>query len=40
MSGFDSELDRASSLPAEQAGLLSKPFTLEQFRAAVKEMLG
>ncbi len=40
MSGFPEELDRARKIKAERLGVLSKPFTLEQVRAAVRGLLG
>jgi CheY-like chemotaxis protein len=39
MSGFPEELERAKSLKAARLGVLSKPFTLEQVRAAVRALL-
>lgn len=39
MSGFTSELDRARGLKARRIGTLSKPFTLDQIRAAVRAIL-
>ncbi len=40
MSGFPEELDRARKIKADKLGVLSKPFTLEQVRAAVRALLG
>jgi CheY-like chemotaxis protein len=40
MSGFPEELDRARKIKAERLSVLSKPFTLEQVRAAVRALLG
>lgn len=40
MSGFPEELERAKSIKASKLGVLSKPFTLEQVRAAVRALLG
>ncbi len=39
MSGFVSELDRAQKLASGALTVISKPFTLEQIRAAVKTAL-
>jgi len=39
MSGFPEELERAKSVKAARLGVLSKPFTLEQVRAAVRALL-
>jgi DNA-binding response OmpR family regulator len=39
MSGFPEQLDRARTLKAERIGVLSKPFTLEQVRSAVRALL-
>jgi CheY-like chemotaxis protein len=39
MSGFTEELERAAKVKAVHAGVLSKPFTLDQVRAAVRELL-
>jgi CheY-like chemotaxis protein len=40
MSGFPEELERAKAVKAARLGVLSKPFTLEQIRAAVRDLLG
>ncbi|MBX9591886.1 MAG: response regulator [Hyphomonadaceae bacterium] len=40
MSGFAGELDRAEHLQAKLSRVLTKPFTLEQIRSAVKAALG
>jgi CheY-like chemotaxis protein len=40
MSGFADELGRAEHLEARISRIISKPFTLEQIRAAVKAALG
>ena len=40
MSGYTSELDRASGVLGANVGTIAKPFTLEQIRAAVKKALG
>jgi two-component system, cell cycle response regulator CpdR len=40
MSGFADELGRAGRLQAKVSRVLTKPFTLEQVRAAVKAALG
>jgi DNA-binding NtrC family response regulator len=39
MSGFSDELERAKHLKPKIAGKISKPFTLEQVRAAAKAAL-
>jgi DNA-binding response OmpR family regulator len=39
MSGFPEELERARSVKAVRLAVLSKPFTLEQVRAAVRALL-
>ncbi len=39
MSGFSEELDRAQALKSPNLGVITKPFTLEQIRAAVKSLL-
>lgn len=39
MSGFPEELERAKTLKAARLGVLTKPFTLEQVRAAVRALL-
>jgi CheY-like chemotaxis protein len=39
MSGFPEELERAKSVKAVRLGVLTKPFTLEQVRAAVRALL-
>lgn len=39
MSGFAGELDRARHLKSKLAGEISKPFTLDQVRAAAKAAL-
>jgi two-component system cell cycle response regulator CpdR len=40
MSGFADELGRAAHLKAKIARVITKPFTLEQIRSAVKAALG
>ncbi|MDX2202360.1 MAG: response regulator [Hyphomicrobiaceae bacterium] len=40
MSGFASGLERADSLKARTGGILPKPFSLDQIRAAVRSALG
>jgi CheY-like chemotaxis protein len=40
MSGFAGELDRADHLKSRIARIITKPFTLEQIRAAVRSALG
>jgi len=40
MSGFSDELGRADHLKGRIARVISKPFTLEQIRAAVRSVLG
>lgn len=40
MSGYTSELDRASGTLGGNVGTIAKPFTLEQLRSAVKKALG
>jgi two-component system, cell cycle response regulator CpdR len=40
MSGFADELGRADDLKGKVSRVLTKPFTLEQIRAAVKAALG
>lgn len=40
MSGFAGGLERADHLKAHTGGILSKPFTLDQIRAAVRTSLG
>ncbi len=40
MSGFAEELDRAKALNSPNLGVITKPFTLEQIRAAVRTLLG
>jgi hypothetical protein len=39
MSGFVGELDRADHLKAKIARVITKPFTLEQIRSAVRAAL-
>ena len=39
MSGFPEELERAKSIKAARLGVLMKPFTLDQVRAAVRMLL-
>lgn len=39
MSGFAEELDRAKALKSANLGVIIKPFTLEQIRAAVRALL-
>lgn len=40
MSGFPEELERAKGIKAAKVGTLSKPFSLEQVKAAVRGLLG
>lgn len=40
MSGFTEELDRAKSLNSSNLAVITKPFTLDQIRAAVRKLLG
>ncbi len=40
MSGFAGGLERAEHLKARTGGILPKPFTLDQIRAAVRKALG
>jgi CheY-like chemotaxis protein len=40
MSGFAGELDRADHLKGRLSHVITKPFTLDQIRAAVKAALG
>jgi CheY-like chemotaxis protein len=40
MSGFADELDRADHLKGKIARIITKPFTLEQIRSAVRAALG
>jgi CheY-like chemotaxis protein len=40
MSGFAGELERAEHLKGKISRVITKPFTLEQVRAAVREALG
>ena len=40
MSGFPEELERAKAVKAARIGVLTKPFTLEQVRAAVRSLIG
>lgn len=40
MSGFAAGLERADHLRPHTGGILSKPFTLDQIRAAVRKALG
>lgn len=40
MSGFAEELERARALPSDRLAVLIKPFTLEQIRQAVRNLLG
>lgn len=40
MSGFTEELDRAQALRSSNLGVITKPFTLDQIRAAVRLLLG
>jgi hypothetical protein len=40
MSGFADEIVRAAHLKTRIARIISKPFTLEQIRSAVKAALG
>lgn len=39
MSGFAEELERAQALASPNLGVIMKPFTLEQVRAAVRALL-
>ena len=39
MSGFTEELERAKGVKASKVGIISKPFTLEQIRSAVRVLL-
>jgi two-component system, cell cycle response regulator CpdR len=39
MSGFPEELERAKGINAQRVGVLSKPFSLEQIRAAVRQLI-
>jgi len=39
MSGFAEELDRAKALAAPRLAVIMKPFTLEQIRTAVRDLL-
>jgi CheY-like chemotaxis protein len=39
MSGFPEQLERARTIKAERIGVLSKPFTLEQVRSALRALL-
>lgn len=39
MSGFAEEFERAKALKATRLAVLTKPFTLEQIRAAVRDLL-
>lgn len=39
MSGFPEELERAKALKAARLGVLTKPFTLDQVRSAVRSLL-
>jgi two-component system, cell cycle response regulator CpdR len=40
MSGFPEELAKAKAIKVKRVGVLSKPFTLEQMKAAVRALLG
>ena len=40
MSGFAGELDRADHLKGQISRIITKPFTLEQIRAAARAALG
>lgn len=40
MSGFAEELDRAKALNSPNLGVITKPFTLDQIRTAVRTLLG
>lgn len=40
MSGFAEELERAKAAAGGRVSVLSKPFTLEQVRGAVRSMIG
>ena len=39
MSGFTEELERARAVKANRLGVISKPFTLDQIRSAVRALL-
>ena len=39
MSGFAEELERATALPTDNIAVIIKPFTLEQIRQAVRDLL-
>lgn len=39
MSGFTEELDRAQALKSPNLSVITKPFTLDQIRAAVRSLL-
>lgn len=39
MSGFAEELGRARALPTTSLAVITKPFTLEQMRSAVRDLL-
>ncbi|MCC7253595.1 response regulator [Hyphomicrobium sp.] len=39
MSGFAEELERAEALKSQNLGVIIKPFTLEQVRAAVRALI-
>lgn len=40
MSGFAEELERARTLPTDRLAIIPKPFTLDQIRSAVRDLLG
>ncbi len=40
MSGFPEELERAKAVKAARLAVLTKPFTLEQVRSAVRSLIG
>ena len=40
MSGFTEELDRAEALNSPTLSVITKPFTLDQIRSAVRTLLG
>jgi DNA-binding response OmpR family regulator len=39
MSGFAEELERAQGLKSPHLGVILKPFTLDQIRAAIRTLL-
>jgi two-component system cell cycle response regulator CpdR len=40
MSGFSDELERAQALKSPHLGVILKPFTLDQIRAAIRTLIG